>query len=132
MERKTAINFLWVIFFVILAGSANLLYWKYRLNKEGVYVIGWRIFLSTGGETGTTYTYKFFYHGKEFKVGQSGTLYRHAEAKDTLLYFRILPADPDGYCDFLTELNVPKCFKLKDVPYYGWEKIPLDTCIYNK
>lgn len=131
MEKKTAIKFLWVVGLVVLAGSAKLLYWKYRLSKEGVYVIGRRTYLSTGGETGPVYNYKFLYRGTEFEVGQSGSMpYRGKD--DTLLFLKILPADPDGYCDYMTDAHVPKCFGLRDVPYDGWKEIPRDTCIIDK
>lgn len=127
---KPAVIFIIIISLIVLIGGGNLFYWKYRLHTEGVYILGRRTFLSTGGETGTAYNYRFMFHGNEYEVGSSGALH-HTGQNDTLLYLHILPAYPDGYCDFLTDDYVPKCFKLSDVPYDGWKELPKDTCNYR-
>ena len=96
----------------------------YRINKDGVYVIGIieeinstksdRIHICKFLLGHKTYSTKFSAVGLNIKVGD-------------LVFVKVSRSHPDA-SKVLYEQTVPKCLDLDKSPSGGWNELPLDSC----
>lgn len=118
-SRIRVIIFITFITSVILYLSIQ----RIRLNINGVYVIGERYEVVDGGRNASSSHFRFHLRGKEYNCS-----IRDGGGKmNARMFILALPKNPKVNMPY-TDVDVPKCFTLKDVPYEGWNSIPPDTC----
>ena len=93
-----------------------------KIASDGAFVIGRVCKVSSGGRTGRTNYYEYYYNGHRYVTG-----FKDMNYSNRLVFLHILPQDPT-ICRQMFDVHVPPCLTIKDVPKWGWEKMPLDAC----
>jgi hypothetical protein len=94
---------------------------EYKLNREGVYVIGQLIKSSFGTDHGWMYEYEYYYDKKKFIREFTGPL-NDSIRNDSVLFFKILPQNP-SVCRQVLDTRVPDCYKRENIKKNTWRKI---------
>lgn len=119
MKRKEVI-FTVVIIIICLVLLLFRLNKEAVINKNGAYVIG-KVVSTDELESGFLYKCKYFYNGKSYIAEFSGV----RRGRDSLIFFKISRDYPYKW-KYMEFIHVPDCFRMNDVPVFGWAALP--TC----
>jgi hypothetical protein len=116
-------DIVWISIFVLaglvlyFAGRSDVL----KLQRSGVFVLGKLKLYDTAGVTGM-YNYEYQFHGKTYKRSFTGPIKSYI-VNDSVMFFKILPSDPN-IARQISDVRVPRCITLHDVPEEGWKSLP--------
>src|SRR5688500_12033654 len=113
-----------IVFVVVSLLFCRKFYVESELKRNGVLILGKFNNRTFSPEPGWVYSYSYRFGNKEYTRKFSGRASRQMQ-RDSLLFFRILKTNPT-ICRQLTDILVPPCLRLKDVPENGWKTMP--TC----
>lgn len=97
---------------------------KIKLDKFGVIVVGNFLKFEEASKGSTRYYYTYIFEDKVYERSFR-SLNRINVKSDTLMFFRILPYNPE-ICNQIDDVKVPYCIDLNKCPQSGWKEIP--TC----
>ena len=125
MKRKTEI----VGILILITLSVSLFLFNNKevneLDKDGVFVLGKLISSTSEGEMSWVYRYEYYFNGNGYSRSFTGPV-KAEILRDSLMFFYILPESPST-CRQISDVRVPVCLGLNDVPKYGWKELPANN-----
>ena len=124
---KKAEKIFFIYFGLFLLGLFLFIKFRdWRLEKDGRFTLG-TIENIASSKSGQIYSVRYFFRGQTFSTSFSDVGLELNKGEFLFVFVSSGHPVTINILDYLNK-NVPSCITLKDLPFDGWEGLPLNIC----